>query len=70
MYTISKLVSNRRAWGLMVSKSGRVHAQKVADFLAAELDGREGFDANQALPFVLAICHWLEDLTQQMGDQE
>ena len=70
MYKISKLVSNRRAWGLMVTRAGRVHVETLAAFLAEALDGREGFDAAQAKPFILAFCHWLEEQTDDMGASE
>lgn len=70
MYEISKLVSNRRAWGLMVAKAGRVHADQIADAIGGELDGREGFDGAQTRLFIMALADHLQELTEEMAQKE
>lgn len=70
MSQMSTQVAARREWALLVCNVGRVHGPTATTKLTPELDGLEGFDGAQTLPFVLASCALLEKVTNEMWDAE
>ncbi len=70
MSQMSTQVAARREWALLVCNVGRVHGPTATTKLAPELDGLEGFDGAQTLPFVRASCALLEKVTDEMWEAE